>query len=154
MIIYPTCESIPSTCASLEDIPAHGIYCIYPCRSTASQGEVVSFYHGSSQSSSNFVCMLRNCFDLFCYQNQALVKIHSLFTDPTSLRNACYRYYPSLQAATIHAVSYPYARRIYKPRLREELYAVKYKYMSLIMTVNLKKLCFFFYDIRKDITNL
>ena len=82
--MYPTCESIPSTCASLEDIPAHGIYCIYPCRSTASQGEVVSFYHGSSQSSSNFVCMLRNCFDLFCYQNQALVKTHSLFTDPTS----------------------------------------------------------------------
>ena len=83
MIIYPTCESIPSTFASLEDNPAHGIYCIYPCRSVASQGEVVKFYHGSSQSSSNFVCMLRNCFDLFCYQNQALVKTHSLFADPT-----------------------------------------------------------------------
>ena len=83
--IYPTCESILSTCASSEDNPAHGIYCTYPCRSTASQGVVGKVvYLGSNQFLSILVCMWRNCFDLFCYQNQALVKTHSLFTDPIS----------------------------------------------------------------------
>ena len=66
--IYPTCESILSTCASSEDNPAHGIYCIYPCRSTASQGVVgkVYLYLDSNQFLSILVYMWRNCFDLGC----------------------------------------------------------------------------------------
>ena len=65
--IYPTCESILSTCASSEDNRAHGIYSIYPGRSTASRGVVGKVgYLGSNQFLSILVCMWRNCFDLGC----------------------------------------------------------------------------------------